>query len=298
MSEEMEVKKLDPLELIEVVPGYRETRSTANLDKALLIFHQKVKAPKKTGEAKVPTRSGKEFSYKYVELSELHKAIDGPLDEAGLVLKQPPIRQGNTYGALTILSHPESGEKIVSGPFLLDNEKGGVQGAGGDCTYSRRYSLCGLLGLAWDDDDDGMSAQGDHTNAQAVSRPATHSAAADTKKEDSNLPYKIPYIKDNPTAVQVNSLEAMCQYVGRKPQDMAAYYKVASLKDLKFYSYRDAYKMLANHLIKLGYTQGRDMNWHKPGDDQKAQGNSESEFPDYDPVANQEVGEYAEPYRP
>lgn len=285
MNNEADVTKRDPLELIEIVPGYRETRSTANIDKALIEFHKLVKVPKKTGEAKVPTRNGKEFSYKYVELPELHKAIDGPLGEVGLVLKQPLLRHENLYGALTILSHPASGEKIIVGPFLLDNEKGGVQGAGSDCTYSRRYSICGLLALAWDDDDDGIGAQTNYTPKHETTRYP--SAIAETKKDGEILPYKIPYIKDAPTAAQVNSLEVMCQYVGKNPRDMAAYYKVANLGDLKFYAYRSAYKMLASHLIKMGYSQGKDLNWHKA--DEPAATNPMESFgePEPDPAQQQ-----------
>lgn len=101
------------------------------------------------------------------------------------------------------------------------------------------------------------------------------------------LPYKIPYIKDAPTAAQVNSLEVMCQYVGKNPRDMAAYYKVANLGDLKFYAYRSAYKMLASHLIKMGYSQGKDLNWHKA--DEPAATNPMESFgePEPDPAQQQ-----------
>lgn len=245
------------------------------------------------------------FKSKYVELDGLIAAVRPLANKHNLWLSQDiktELVEGNKMKVWckTRLQHT-SGEWVESeGQFNL--AKGtDPQSCGSSQTYIRRYDISAFLGIAWTPDDDGN--QGTYGNQKEAAtktkggKPAAASSS-DTKKEDSNLPYKIPYIKDNPTEVQVNSLEAMCQYVGRKPQDMAAYYKVASLKDLKFYSYRDAYKRLANHLIKMGYTQGRDMNWHKPEADQKAQGNNESEFPDYDPVANQEVGEYAEPYRP
>lgn len=264
------------LDLIEIVPGYRETRSTAALDKALIEFHKNVKVPKKTGEATVPKRSGATYSYRYVELPELLKAIDGPLGAAGLVLKQPPFRIGNAYGIMTILSHPESGEKIISGPFMLDNEKGGVQGAGGDITYARRYCISAVLGLAWDDDDDGQSAQGNcgsepaagqqpkqQYNRRQQNNSADQGPAAYKKDDKEALPYKVPFVKDKPTAAQINGLEVMCQYVGRKPADLAKYYKVGSISDMQYYTFRKAYKTVADILVKKGYTQGPDLNWYK-----------------------------------
>ena len=288
-----------PLDLIEIVPGYRETRSTAALDKALIEFHKNVKVPKKTGEATVPTRSGATYSYRYVELPELLKAIDGPLGTAGLVLKQPPFRIGNAYGIMTILSHPESGEKIISGPFMLDNEKGGVQGAGGDITYARRYCISAVLGLAWDDDDDGQSAQGNCSSGPAAGqqRPKQYSRrqsstapgpAADKKDEKEELPYKVPYVKEKPTAAQINGLEAMCQYIGRKPADLSKYYGVGSISEMQYYTFRKAYKTVADILVKEGYQQGADLNWHKEYTAEKITGGG-MKMPD--PEYNQEVSD-------
>lgn len=276
----------------------KTSESMKEIAPALVAFQMEVKDPRKDSDNPY-------FKSKYVELDGLMMAVRPVANKHGLYISQDVTTEMTESGKTKVwcrtrLTHT-SGEFVESDGQFNVAKGNDPQSIGSSETYIRRYDLSAFLGIAWDKDDDGN--QGTYGNQKEAAtktkggKPAAASSS-DTKKEDSNLPYKIPYIKDSPTAVQVNSLEAMCQYVGRKPQDMAAYYKVASLKDLKFYSYRDAYKMLANHLIKMGYTQGRDMNWHKPEAEQKVQGNNESEFPDYDPVANQEVGEYAEPYRP
>ena len=210
------------------------------------------------------------YKSKYVELDGLIAAVRPIANKHNLWLSQDiktELADGNKMKVWckTRLLHV-SGEWVESeGQFNL--AKGtDPQSCGSSQTYIRRYDISAFLGIAWTPDDDGN--QGTYGNqkepkTRAKETPAS-SYTAEPKKDDSSLPYKIPYIKDAPTAAQVNSLEVMCQYVGKNPRDMAAYYKVANLGDLKFYAYRSAYKMLASHLIKMGYSQGKDLNWHKP----------------------------------
>lgn len=216
------------------------------------------------------------YKSKYVELDGLIAAVRPIANKHNLWLSQDiktELADGNKIKVLckTRLLHV-SGEWVESeGQFNL--AKGtDPQSCGSSQTYIRRYDISAFLGIAW--------------TPEAKETPAS-SYTAEPKKDDSSLPYKIPYIKDAPTAAQVNSLEVMCQYVGKNPRDMAAYYKVANLGDLKFYAYRSAYKMLASHLIKMGYSQGKDLNWHKA--DEPAATNPMESFgePEPDPAQQQ-----------
>ena len=249
------------LDLIEIVPGYRETRSTKHLDKALQVFHQNIKNKglKKSCEARVKTRTGGEFSYRYVAFSDLLNSIEESLLEAGLELKQPPIQAGNTaFGVLTILSHPESGEKIVSGPFLLNNEKGGITGAGAACTSASRYSVTRLIGIALDDDEDGQQSHGNiYTQGQGYSNRQKPAAGQQLqgKKYEWNHPFPQPgFIKDHPNPNQVKILETMCAKVKKYPANVASQFGAADFASMGFKQYRDAYAAIGDEMIKKGWT--------------------------------------------
>lgn len=249
----------NPLDLIEIIPGYRETRSTQHLDKALMAFYQnfKGKGPKKSCEARVKTRTGGEFSYRYAAYSDLLNAIKDALYEVGVVMKQPPIRQGNAFGVLTILSHPESGEKVIVGPFLLDNEKGGITGAGAACTSSSRYSITRLLGIALDDDDDGQSAQGESYNqGQGYGSHQKQAAGQQNqgKKYEWNHPFPQPgFIKGHPDPTQVETLETMCEKVKKYPANVASQFGANDFASMNFKQYRNAYAAVGDEMIKKGW---------------------------------------------
>ncbi|WP_432643210.1 ERF family protein [Acidaminococcus sp.] len=282
------------LNLIEIIPGYRETRSTQHLDKALMEFHQnfKGKGPKKSCEARVKTRTGGEFSYRYAAYADLLNAIKDALYEVGVVMKQPPIRQGNAFGVLTILSHPESGEKVIVGPFLLDNEKGGITGAGAACTSSSRYSITRLLGIALDDDDDdSQSAQGgNYTQGQGYGGHPKQAAGQQSqgKKYEWNHPFPQPgYINAHPNPNQVKTLENMCEKVKKYPANVASQFGANDFASMDFKQYRNAYAAIGDEMIQKGWiiVNGR---WRKG---QPATGSPMNQFgdPDQQPVFDEEI---------
>jgi len=106
------------------------------------------------------------FKSKYADLASIIDAIRAPLSENGLSFVQP-IRLDNGFTILdTILFHT-SGQWLKSSMIInVDGaNKNAIQALGSHITYSRRYSLSSLIGIA-QDDDDGNSA----TNATVATQ--------------------------------------------------------------------------------------------------------------------------------
>lgn len=120
------------------------------IGKALVAFQMEVKDPSR--DANNPF-----FKSKYVTLDNLLQAVRPLLAKHGLSFVQSPSGDGENISVTTLLMH-ESGQWIESNPFLLKAAKADPQGAGSAVTYGRRYSLSSVLGVAWDDDDDGNNA--------------------------------------------------------------------------------------------------------------------------------------------
>ena len=97
------------------------------------------------------------FKSKYATLDEIIEAIAPALLVNNLLLIQPTIVKDNITVLKTILIHAESGEQLESEltiPAIADPQK-----LGAAMTYYRRFSICSLLAIAPDDDDDGTTAK-------------------------------------------------------------------------------------------------------------------------------------------
>jgi ERF superfamily len=97
------------------------------------------------------------FKSKYATLDEILEAIAPALLANNLLLIQPTIAKDNLTVLKTILIHAESGEQLESEltiPVITDPQK-----LGAAMTYYRRFSICSLLAIAPDDDDDGTTAR-------------------------------------------------------------------------------------------------------------------------------------------
>ena len=97
------------------------------------------------------------FKSKYASLDDILEAIAPALLANNLLLIQPTIAKDNLTVLKTILIHAESGEQLESEltiPAITDPQK-----LGAAMTYYRRFSICSLLAIAPDDDDDGTTAK-------------------------------------------------------------------------------------------------------------------------------------------
>ena len=110
----------------------------------------------KNRTAKIPTKSGKEYSYTYTDLASINKW----LDENGLDYYQE-IETNEQNGKDYIMTYryingeweekPKRGCQVVDA--ILTGNSNPVQQYGSSLTYCRRYSLCLAFGLAMEDND-------------------------------------------------------------------------------------------------------------------------------------------------
>lgn len=123
----------------------------SELEAALVAAQLELQNPPKTSTAKVPTKSGGSYSYTYAPLPEILDAVRPILQKHGLAISQDVVGEGGYVGVITRLIH-QSGEDLIAGPVMLPATD--PQQAGAVITYLRRYSLCAVLGIAADEDDD------------------------------------------------------------------------------------------------------------------------------------------------
>lgn len=101
------------------------------------------------------------FKSKYADLFTIWETIRKPLKDNGLSISQRYSTKEGGTGLKTTLFH-ESGESIDSWvPFMPAKD---IQQFGAQTTYLRRFSLCAILGIVADTDDDGESAVNRTTN--------------------------------------------------------------------------------------------------------------------------------------
>lgn len=108
--------------------------------------------------AQIPTKTGRDYSYKYADLESVVAAARKPLSEAGLAVAQFPEWDDKGDGAiLTTMVMHASGEWLAASiPLLVSSLTPQAQGSA--ITYARRYAYCAALGIVADEDDDGKTA--------------------------------------------------------------------------------------------------------------------------------------------
>lgn len=97
------------------------------------------------------------YEYNYADLADVVSATAKPLAAHGICVTQPTIRSRDGVFVVTMLMH-SSGQWIRSNLSMpVGDHK--PQTLGSASTYGRRYSLCSMLGVASEADDDGQAAQ-------------------------------------------------------------------------------------------------------------------------------------------
>jgi hypothetical protein len=94
--------------------------------------------------------------YRYADLATILATVRPVLGAHGLALTQRTQIRGDAIVLLTELRHA-SGE-VLDSEYPVAAIGARHQDMGGALTYARRYALCGLIGIAADEDDDGASA--------------------------------------------------------------------------------------------------------------------------------------------
>lgn len=127
----------------------RTSGNTADLAAALA---------KAQGELRNPVKDSvnPHFRSRYADLATVRDAVFPVLSAHGLSVVQLPTETPDGPALTTLLLH-SSGQWIET-TGLLRPIKADPQGVGSALTYSRRYALQSIVGVAADDDDDGEQA--------------------------------------------------------------------------------------------------------------------------------------------
>lgn len=131
-----------------------------DLFEALALAQAEIKNPTKDRKVDMTLKSGRHVKYTYTDLAGVIDLTKPILAKHGLSIIQVPdiviIDQGQRFVLKTILAH-KSGESITS--YYPLSETATTQELGSLITYSRRYSICSLLNIAGEEDDDGAVAE-------------------------------------------------------------------------------------------------------------------------------------------
>lgn len=108
---------------------------------------------KKNKEAKIPTKSGKEYSYQYIDIAQIHEYLESI--NASYYQYIDRIDGDDYIMTVKIIGGVE--QKPLRGSRVVDATLYGVdnpaQKQGSALTYARRYSLLMAFGLATEDND-------------------------------------------------------------------------------------------------------------------------------------------------
>lgn len=108
---------------------------------------------KKNQTAQIPTKSGKSYSYQYVDIAQIHEY----LEENNMSYYQYVERIGEDDYIITVPiingeeKSPRRGSRVVDSALYGNDNPAQKQGSA--LTYARRYSLLMAFGLATEDDD-------------------------------------------------------------------------------------------------------------------------------------------------
>lgn len=189
------------------------------------------------------------FNSRYADLAACWECCREPLAKNGLAVIQTTIPTvDGTVRVVSTLAH-SSGEWI-RGELAVKPVKADPQGIGSALSYARRYSLCSLVGIVSDEDDDGEAAQGRGQKAAqeqkakpAQARPAQAQGQPVTQPKPQGAP-QTQQGNGSATERQIKAIWAISKAKGVDAHQAAANIlgrRVESLNDL---SSQDAGKII------------------------------------------------------
>jgi hypothetical protein len=128
------------------------------LGEALLAFQAEAPKLRKAATAKIVSKTGSSYSYKYLTLDDLMDAVLPVLNKHGLIWVTQPCFYNERAALSYYVKHVVSGDAIEGTMSLSIGANATPQEQGSAITYARRYSMLAVLGLVGDDDDDGGAA--------------------------------------------------------------------------------------------------------------------------------------------
>ena len=156
-------------------------------DKKMTIHEAFCAAQLKIGGAR-KTATNPHFKSKYADLKECFNACSDILNEYGIHISQPTMQEGDLFVIRTILTHT-SGESMQDFGVPIvgwQGAKNPAQAFGSGQTYARRYGLCGMVGIA-PEDDDGQSLTQDKPQAAKITQDQVESLIELANEVDADL---------------------------------------------------------------------------------------------------------------
>jgi len=140
----------------------------------------------------------------YATLNSVMEACHGELLSRGILLTQlpcaAPVELGAGYiGLETRIIHAES-EEWISSTAVIPLPKNDPQGMGSAITYSRRYTLCSILGIVTEDDDGNAASNLPTKQVESRKRPIAGSSLKNAPNRDVGVKKKFSDTPNRPVA--------------------------------------------------------------------------------------------------
>lgn len=169
----------------------RHTDSIAELAKALTTALGELSDVPKGREAKIPTKAGSNYSYRYADLGDALSMVRPVFQKHGLAVIQNASSPNDSTVLITTTIIHSSGQYLTFEPLALPSGRT-AQETGSAITYGRRYHLLASLGLATDDDDGASAAprqqkqtrsQEPRQTVQRQTKPASGDARSESESK-------------------------------------------------------------------------------------------------------------------
>jgi len=153
---------------------WQSSESITELSKAFVTALGEMSDIRKGREAKVPTKAGSSYSYKYADLADTIQSVRPTLAKHGLAVVQNVSTNNPDFVLISTTILHTSGEWMTFEPLALPAGRT-AQETGSAISYGRRYHLLASLGLAAEDDD-GASASARRAPQRKEQAPRTANA--------------------------------------------------------------------------------------------------------------------------
>ncbi len=164
----------------------RESADISKIAPALVRAQGAMENPPRNRSVQVRTQAGS-YTFRYATLDKITDMTRHALAENGLCVLQPIVSTERGPALVTRLLH-ESGQWMEC-EVLLPALGNNPQAFGSAVTYVRRYSVCALLNISADEDDDANRAAGNHyTDVAAGTAPRKERGRTAAREDAATLP--------------------------------------------------------------------------------------------------------------
>ncbi len=212
------------------------TEPTPALNAALAKVQAELPKLERDRTVEVQQKNGGTYSYSYVTLANLSDAVLPLLAKHGLAFTAMPGTGSDGKMCLRYHLLHESGERL-SGEFPISGE-GGIQMIGGRISYSRRYCLAAVVGVAADEDDESRlgeggapratqrASTGKRATAKRPAPPRDDKPSAQRQQQRKNEPPPLPGEEPNDgiTQAQIGKLGVLFREAGMTERENALAY--------------------------------------------------------------------------